>query len=318
VALAPPLSADYLPVGPRQVELKAELVGPPPLPFQAARLRLTLHNVSGGRLDGLAQGMRIKPLEAYAGVTVDGRWVPILVADWRRGVVVEDLWSPEVERGYPWLDAGGVTSLSFAIASTSNDRSTKRERTAMHRALFPRPGRYTVRYDYNDQLSATLTVEVPEPEGDDKAVYGLLQRDNVLASAMMSPVDAPGQEVVGKLRDLLGLYPKSSYADYARFALARYHRYGGDFIPDNPRHSDRVEKAIAIDYLTAIVSHTPARTFPYRSYVMIALRTIDAASKDRFDRVLGEEYGDALEWLPVMARTVDNVVDWLKLRVRDR
>jgi hypothetical protein len=74
-------------------------------------------------------------------------------------------------------------------------------------------------------------VEVKEPQGDDKKVWELLQKDEQLAGALMCPVDAPSDDVRPKLIQLLKDYPKSSYAPYARFALARHYFNGTGFQP---------------------------------------------------------------------------------------
>lgn|GEM_PF-6294073 len=72
-----------------------------------------------------------------------------------------------------------------------------------------------------DYLTAGIEVRVAEPTGDDLRVYELLQKDSTLARMMMSPVHVPDPETTAVLETLVKLFPKSSYADYARLAIAR-------------------------------------------------------------------------------------------------
>jgi hypothetical protein len=66
-----------------------------------------------------------------------------------------------------------------------------------------------------------VTVVVNEPQGDDRIICDLIREDRHLADAIISPVHVPDPETVETLEDILRRFPSSSYADYARFALAR-------------------------------------------------------------------------------------------------
>ena len=87
--------------------------------------------------------------------------------------------------------------------------------------LFPEAGTYSFKLYYDDELR----IVVREPEGDDKVILDQLRGNPELATKMMSPVTTPPEEMLRSLERIVMLYPESSYADYARYALARHYAH---------------------------------------------------------------------------------------------
>ena len=86
--------------------------------------------------------------------------------------------------------------------------------------LFYEPGRFEVRFETGEPL----TITVAAPQSDDKLIRDILAADPPLAAAMLSPtlylLPAGARN---KMQRIVSLYPASSYADYARFGLARFY-----------------------------------------------------------------------------------------------
>ena len=86
-------------------------------------------------------------------------------------------------------------------------------------ALFTEPGTYTFQFSEGDELEMI----VKETRGTDKVICNLLRTNPSLAEAMLSYDKIPEDDLLKPLQRIVTLYPKSSYANYARFALARWH-----------------------------------------------------------------------------------------------
>jgi hypothetical protein len=149
---------------------------------------------------------------------------------------------------------------------------------------------------------------VSEPkDGTDIAVYRLLAANPDLAWTFLLPIttrfDRPDTRLLERIvRD----YPKSSYTDYARFALARAY-VGGTFdastAPDTAK-----EAAIAllqkIDYKT--FAHGP-------SALILWLKIAPEKDRDRIRKQLDTEFADSFEWLAEQAESM-TPDDWEKLK----
>ena len=102
---------------------------------------------------------------------------------------------------------------SIAYASAANWRGTLVE------PLLPEPGKYTFVFEHGDRLDFVVRAA----KGRDKAIRDQLRTNPPLAEAMLSPDHPPVASVVPAIKRVIELYPESSYADYARFALARWY-----------------------------------------------------------------------------------------------
>jgi len=210
---AEPLPANE-PYSSERVLFEARLASQPPLPFQAVRIRTTRRNVfqetvhvNAGVGPGFAwmktpeknfRYLRELAILAYIGGDVTRKAINLQPNDWVSGTSAG---------AAEWRDPGG-------------GRSWRGE------PLFPAPGTYVFGWTFTreirpKEMQHTLEVTVSEPEGDDKEAFDIVAKDPYLASTMMSASRAADLETTEALESLLKQYPKSSYADYARFALAR-------------------------------------------------------------------------------------------------
>ena len=58
-------------------------------------------------------------------------------------------------------------------------------------------------------------------DGVNRQPSAMISNDRILIDALLSPINSPDPDTTTKLRQIVEKYPKSSYRDYARFALAR-------------------------------------------------------------------------------------------------
>ena len=119
------------------------------------------------------------------------------------------------------LEAGECVSASFSLAAHWEDPLG-----GMYRAhpIFERPGLYELFWSKRaqpPQAIHSLRIDVNPAEGDDRKILDMLLADGYLRSAMLSPVNSPDPDAGASLRYIVENYPKSSYSDYARFALVR-------------------------------------------------------------------------------------------------
>jgi hypothetical protein len=220
-----------------------------------------------------------------------------------------------------FLDRDERTSVSFAFAALWRDDQGQRLPWDRGVPIFDQPGTYLVKCKYlvsvkrlkgpepagveEKYIEQVLEVKVAAPEGPDKAVYDLLKKDQQLASALMRPVDAPAKEAVPKLKEIIEKFPKSSYAPYARFALARAYLNGLGL--DTP--SSRVRRALTGDELEAVTKHhydaeakrIIPNTFPYRPNALVLLSQLDATEAWFARSYLHKEHPDSLEWIEEFA-----------------
>jgi hypothetical protein len=273
-----------------------DVVGPMPLPYQAIRLRLTLQNVGKKRLGPIGSvdpvaGAEVKgPGEwSYRGV-----WNSVLLFDSEHPNVVTK--TQHLNHRAPlFLEPGEQSSASFAIAAGWIGRAGKLD---LDKPLFPKPGRYSLKGFYGIdgkrelRIEATREVEIKEPQGDDKKILEMLEKDEELAAALLCPVNGPPAAVRPKLIQIIKDYSKSSYAPYAHFALARLEFGGIGFQPAPFALPKRVA-----DELEPILF----RRFPYQPNVIVMMLAVEPGNVEVLAKMMNKEYPDALEWLEYVA-----------------
>ncbi len=207
------------------------------LPFQAVRLRIALRNENSPPVRGL------RPIEG----TVHGwMWLKPPASE-RFDRIHEGFRSIRNEN--PVIDAKvsnrdtyieltdqEESSVSFALsAEWKNDEFGRVKR----QVSFPEAGKYLLHVFYPIQypfeelnvypaqfepakyLVAQTTVTVKSPCGDDKIIFDMLTENSDLAFSLLSTIGEPDPDVIPQLREIVERFPESTYADYARFALAR-------------------------------------------------------------------------------------------------
>jgi len=208
------------------------------LPYQAARCQGRLRNVSGRALGP------IHPLEDSTG------WAAILgpgerpFAQLRARMYIRDLAGEDTSglrvswkaRSVPIVLADNESVwASKVLALVTNNLEPINDRR--DRPLFVEVGEYTLQIPYpyfqRPVFQSSITVEVRQPRGDDATICKQLRADEKLAVVMASPVHVPDEDQLPLLVELVERYPKSSYADYARFAVARYHMLGVGWVMEH-------------------------------------------------------------------------------------
>jgi hypothetical protein len=291
-----------------------EQVGNPVLPFQAVRLRRVIVN-NGTR--------RIGPMLStdfgflWTGIRGPGESKFQRPRSWKAPDLEHDQqfsyrahWDQEAAI---YLEPGQQLASSFATAAHWRDERNIPFEGGIGIPLFPTPGEYVFRFEYGPEVmgkrphAKELRIAVGAPQGDDKALYELLQRDRILASMLMSPVDVPNEKLVAQLTELVSRYPKSSYADYARFALARGYRSS---IGVQPK-STRVAHAWTADALADIGGRFDLDTkrdifvhFAYQPSALILRVRVDPVARRDTLAHLHKYFPDAFEWVEEFGRMI--------------
>lgn len=198
---------------------------PGSLPFQAATLALTCTNTSDDTYRGPAvSGVAYR----IVGVTSpDGKYHAV-------NTVFPDTGIPPADTSYPgsWPAGTAVLQPGESIAKLSAWSGDWSGHDLLA-ALFPCPGDYELKLDWSwgdgsnpgqpvgGESPDRLKVQVVEPSRDEAPIVATLAADRSLASAMLSPLNRPHDRVLSKLDAIIDKHPRSTYADYARFALAR-------------------------------------------------------------------------------------------------
>lgn len=172
-----------------------------------------------------------------------------------------------------------------------------------------RPGEYKLRccstWILDDPRNRALYFGPPvaftitEPKGDDAAVCRMLQRSEVLARVLVashiSSKVLPPLDIRRRLAEIVERYPKSSYAAYARHALAIIELGGSDVVEkSDPWRGDvRVlqsgkEKIEAISLglaqknkARALLEPIEVQNFAYGPRVLLLRRAIAATEEER-------------------------------------
>jgi hypothetical protein len=95
--------------------------------------------------------------------------------------------------------------------------------------LFSRPGKYRVRVrakDITNVVDVEGTVEIAPFDPQDTHFINILRDDSELREAMLSPIHDVRDDLRPTLEAIVKSRPKSSYANYARLAIARSYLYG--------------------------------------------------------------------------------------------
>jgi len=320
-------SADgQLQVDPKQIEFAVHQVGPAPLPYQAVEVRLTVRNISKVR-----HGPPVVPVENSISQMPGVKGPGETEFRWPKACILTDKhWDrPHSTQIVPWkskaalfLDPGEQTSVSLAFAA---DWMSKEGRwmPEQGRVIFERAGSYQLQLPYRS-MSKVVEVVVPEPKGDDLVFFRLLDKDLRLASYLMSPIIVPDWEVrvnretMAQIKELIERYPKSSYTDYARFALARYYSYHYPVKGKTPEEESLEGAKAAVNLLEPVV----AKSFPYRAYCLVWLSSAYATAgqtekaKKAWETAL-REHADALVIIEHFASEMPReLVEKLHLRVK--
>jgi hypothetical protein len=190
------------------------------LPYQAVRIRWT----SGNR------GPKPIPEVSYPEIGknfggVRGPSDPDF-RELRTPVLIREVHLPvSVGPRKPWgqtLELQPGESVAVAEAS-AGEWHRSRDQPLRPNPLFPVPGKYVITQflRLRPPFNVEIVIPVTSPQGDDKLIAEELANDPFLAIAVMSPVHVPDPDAAEGLTRILQRYPSSSYADYARFALAR-------------------------------------------------------------------------------------------------
>jgi hypothetical protein len=199
--------------------------------------------------------------------------------------------------------------LTFALAT----------RDDVEEIMFPRAGQYGFHLKYygmadrpaNRQPIERLTVYVTEPEGVDATIYRLLDANPRLAKAMIArhtlSSELPDGATVSLLERIVLRYPRSSYADYARFALARVYLGGNDKITKASEDAKHAARALleAIDYKRFAFA-------PTAQYWLKGI-TVDPAKVAKIQAILETDFADSIEFLAEQAETI-TTEQWVKIR----
>jgi len=187
-------------------------VGDMPLPYQAVRLRQRFQNTGTGVLNALC----VTPFLAIKGPG-SGEYRNLTQSVF---LVEPGQGLPAMASGRTWNPNANVQlvsgeSLSRTSASAVNVENDRRV------PLFPEPGGYFISWTGVNDYGRNVLVSVRAPEGADAAIYRLLQQDALLAQAIIAPMNIPDSQTAAQLEAIVRQSPNSTYADYARFALAR-------------------------------------------------------------------------------------------------
>lgn len=234
-----------------------------PFPFQAVRVRWRVVN------DGTAPLLRCAPPDAL----------------FQSPMVLREHESQPIhaERAMVWIDSayrntpnttarerqngvgyallpGECSSGSGALAAvwTRNNKPAR-----VGDPLFAAPGRYRISVvlprPRQDFPSLAVMVEVLEPKGAEKHACDALERDHKLRSALMSPIDVPGFSLAPRLEKFIDEYGQTSYADYARFALARHFLRGAGPRTRNQDTEDKIATSMHSYFNAAAVESASDR-----------------------------------------------------------
>ncbi|MBL8797695.1 MAG: hypothetical protein JNM56_27600 [Planctomycetia bacterium] len=242
-------------VGADEVELTLLQVGEATYPCQPVRIRVVLRNVSN-RVIGPIRPLEYHFLLALKKPPPGAKWEPVEdmsnVLEAKRLVKCQAFFTGQRQPPPPlFLRPREQISLSFSL-SVMRDPSAKNLDLLPNDIvpLFPVAGEYQLQFSYPRDVAKApggaewvylrkeLAIRVQEPQGDDLAALRRLQVNPALRTALLVDrnrvwLDSEGQTSLGL--DLAGFIedlPKSSYTDYARFALAREFSFFGAPLPE--------------------------------------------------------------------------------------
>lgn len=217
-----------------------ERVSAPPYPYQAVRLRWRVENQGRFSLEPRVWSDRwFEDLKALVGSSAGAgsQYRLVVFRDGAgRGQSEARPWELNNGAGLPLAPGESLATTAALAARWTNNAGLLQ----IASPVFPRPGMYhaDARYllDPPSQTHLTLSaqIDVRQPRGREALACETVERDVPLRDALLSPIGQPPLDVVPKLRDFLAEYGDTSYANYARFALARHHLGGsGDQLRRN-------------------------------------------------------------------------------------
>lgn len=182
-------------------------------------------------------------------------------------------------------DSRGIRTLfireveSRLVASFANTAFD----VAVYFLLFPTPGEYQVSFTQEDRpfsrnpmdLDSPIAIKVVEPTRPvDLFVYEKLRNDPMLLTAMIPFHDDRSDHVsFYQMVEIARDHKESSYADYARFGLARQSLFSSDGLPDiyNPLiATPRMNLQFALDEMKDI----DIKTFAFGAHVLALRRMV--------------------------------------------
>jgi hypothetical protein len=297
------LAQEPVPVDERDLEVKLELVGSPPAPLQAIRVRLSVRNVSDRKLGPLM------PVDSVYGALIKGpsddgfRSAPRSVRAFGGFGFIGEGGTGREQRNRKaplFLEPGEQTSVTWAFAAGWKRKDSQ----WIAEPIFSEEGKYRVKAFYprasQKYIERVITIEVPAPQGDDAKIVSALQKQPDLLSTLLNQFDPAPKDVAAELVGLVRLYPKSSYAPYARLALARFRMNQGS----------EVQFAAAATELEEIL-HVP---FAYQPNAWMRLAKADENKRERVNAYMNLEHRDALEWLEFKAADLKTPAEWQAFR----
>lgn len=187
-------------------------VGDLPLPYQAVRLRQRFQNTGTGVLNALC----VTPFLAIKGPGS---------GEYRN--LTQSVFLVEPGQGLPAMASGRTWNPNANVQLVSGESLSRTSASAVNVEndqrvpMFPEPGEYHISWTGTNDYGRNVLVSVRVPEGADAAIYRHLQQDALLARAIIAPMNIPDSQTVEQLEAIVRQSPNSTYADYARFALAR-------------------------------------------------------------------------------------------------
>jgi hypothetical protein len=291
-------------ISPSQVSMLVTQVGSEVLPYQAVRVRIAFRNLTEQAITPGPRSVEKDFQFVELKRPTDGEFRSIQSAMRLLSPVDRNVVGGPVEHHVPMpMKPHGQWSVSFPIrgALWANDAANLEDRRwwpeCPARALFPKPGTYTLRFHYqcdetkglgsDTTLVETLAIDVKEPPAADKPIVEALEKDPVLFAAMMGRMVPDREPLVPKLQAIVRNRPESTYTPYAKLALARLYKEGVG------AQSRRVGRAMAADELESILD----RDFPFVPAAHLLMIDCEPTYGTPADmRTIVEVFQDAPEW----------------------
>ncbi len=210
------------------VELK--IAGELPLPYQAVRVRCSLINRTKATISEPNPSTNVLSDVEPRGIrrpgTPHGEHISHVI-------VIDDLEAPVyITAGSGLLEVKLVLRSRDQMSDSAAVAASYFHERYLGDPLFTVPGDYVLKYENGfrtkngEWISYPIGITCRAPAGADKEIVDLLAKRPGLRGVMMSPVVAADLDSRDELRSFIDRYPSSSYADFARFALARCYLRG--------------------------------------------------------------------------------------------
>jgi hypothetical protein len=205
------------------IEVTFKLVSNTPLPLQAARIRAEARRFEAGtqQIPFLFErdfGFLYQEFQSPD----QKEWDPLLgrVNRFRRLVGIQ---SPVFRDKWTLMLKAGQSIRSSNAAGATWGQLKGVEGAPRFTPLFKSPGHYQFTFmdDGHTHAKFQVDVDVAIPNGSDKEVWKMMQHDRQLTAVMLSTAICADRDGMELLESIVQDHGKASYADYARFALAR-------------------------------------------------------------------------------------------------